>query len=131
VLNYGGPAREVSVWGVVGAFGFGGYTEPSTYWQPGERRTFRLHVPPIAGESQIMVVGRDMAKRQLFAATYGGATCRWRIWKLRTLSTGDIWRRLFPETPEARHGPMRVEVIERDVAGRLSTSPGRAVSAGP
>jgi hypothetical protein len=92
---------------VVGAFGFRGYTEPSTYWQPGERRTFRLHVPPIAGESQIMVVGRDMAKRQLFAATYGGATHR------------------------ARHGPMRVEVIERDVAGRLSTLPGRAVSAGP
>ena len=46
IVNHGGPAREVAAWGVVGEFGFGGYTEPSTYWQPGERRTFLVHMPP-------------------------------------------------------------------------------------
>ncbi|MDA0168394.1 hypothetical protein OJ998_04785 [Solirubrobacter taibaiensis] len=122
VVNYGGPAREVRVFGVAGNFGFGGYTEPSTYWQPGERRTFRVHVPVVDGENQIMVEGRDMAKRYIFVSTVGGASYRWRHWT-RKRSAETVWRRLFPGIPapdETGQGLVRVELIEREVAGRLS-----------
>ena len=118
VVNYGGPAREVRLWGVVGAFGFGGNTEPSTFWQPGERRTFHLHVPPDAmpEESSIFVEGRDMAKRHVFVTTYGGATYRWPLRKATKLSPRKEWERIFPDSPSPR-----VEVIEREVGGRVST----------
>jgi hypothetical protein len=127
VVNYGGPAREVRVWGIFGDFGFGGYLEPSTYWQPGERRTFHLQVPPMRLEEvPIFVEGRDMAKRYLFVGTYGGATYRWPLRKATKLSAEAEWKKLFPDTPspaEARHTPMDIELIEREVGGRLSTLP--------
>jgi hypothetical protein len=133
IVNYGGPAREVRVWGVVGDFGFGGNTEPSTFWQPGERRTFHLHVPPEAmpEESAIFVEGRDMAKRHLFITTYGGATYRWPLRKAKKLSAAKEWEQLFPNSPgphEVKYKMVRVELIEREVGGRVSATRGRAES---
>jgi hypothetical protein len=125
VINYGGPAREVRVFGLVADFGFLGYLEPSTYWQPGERRTFRVHMPPSRTEkAEVMVEGRDMKKRYVFVATWGGATYRWRQRPWRKLSAQIIWQRLFPDSPiplDAKHTPMRVELLEREIAGRIST----------
>jgi hypothetical protein len=122
VVNYGGPAREVNIYGVAAGFGFMGTLEPSGYWQPGERRTFHVHMPPaLDDEAKVFVEGRDMAKRHLFVATIGGATYRWPLWRARRLSAEREWRKLFPGSPNPldAQGPMRVEVIEREVAGRV------------
>lgn len=117
VINYGGPAREVRVMGTMGDFGFAGSLAPSTYWQPGERRTFQVAVPPMRLDKvQIFVEGRDMGKRHLFVTTFGGATYRWPLRKAKKLSAELEWRRLFPGTPgplDVKHSPMNMELIER------------------
>lgn len=77
VVNYGGPAREVRIYGVLGAIGFGGPIGPTTYWRPGESRTLLLGAP-VNSEveiSYVLVEGRDGAS----------ATCSCR--RLAELST--------------------------------------------
>jgi len=99
VVNYGGPAREVTVAGVLGQHGFAGHLGPTTYWRPGESRTVVLGMPvdTAAGLAYVMVEGRDVRKRYLSAATVGGATYRWPLRKAKALSTALVFRQLFPE----------------------------------
>jgi hypothetical protein len=79
-------------------------------------------------KSNILVEGRDMAKRYVFVTTYGGATYRWPLRTAKKLSAEKEWARRFPDSPsplDVQHGPMRVELIEREVLGRVSRPRGR------
>jgi len=116
VVNYGGPAREVTIAGVVGEHGFAGSLGPTTYWRPGESRTVLLGmaVNTEAHVAHVMVEGRDVRKRYLFVATVGGATYRWPLRKAKKLSTEGVFRRLFPEVGSPLNAePVRYEVAER------------------
>lgn len=117
VVNYGGPAREVRVFGVLGRVGFGGDIGPTSYWRPGESRTVVLGAPPDTGVAlaYVFVEGRDVRKRYLFVATVGGATYRWPLRKAKKISSEDIFRRLFPEVGTPLHASNLVpyEVTER------------------
>ena len=99
VVNYGGPAREVTIAGVLGGHGFAGQLGPTTYWRPGESRTVILGMPvdTEATVAHVMVEGRDVRKRYLFAATVGGATYRWPLRQAKKLSRDLVFRLLFPE----------------------------------
>ena len=116
VVNYGGPAREVTIAGVLGEHGFAGRLGPTTYWRPGESRTVVLGMPVNTEVklAQVMVEGRDVRKRHLFAATAGGATYRWPLRKAKKLSTELVFRRLFPEVGSPLDAELvRYEVVER------------------
>lgn len=63
VVNLGAPAREVRVMGTVGDFGFFHPTPPTTYWQEGESRTYRISMPVLPGvEAQAFVEARDLGR---------------------------------------------------------------------
>lgn len=118
VVNHGGPAREVSVFGVLGDYGFAGLVPPGSYWQPGERRVLRISMPPVtdAEVARVFVEARDMAKKYLFVGTHGGASHRWPLRKAKKLSAAKEWEKLFPGFPgplDVRYTPMNLEVIER------------------
>jgi hypothetical protein len=118
VFNYGGPAREVRVLGVIGDFGFMGLVGPTSYWRPGESRRVVLAMPPIGqDEVQAFVEGRDMGKRQLVVGTVGGATHRWPLRKAKKLSAAKQWNLLFPGTRgplDVPHTPVAMQTIERN-----------------
>lgn len=116
VANYGGPAREVKVAGVLGPFGFYGVLPPTSQWAPGESRTIRVSIPPIDTTAFVFVEARDTAKRYLFVSTIGGATYRWPLRRAKKLSTMREWQRLFPESRDplsVAHTPMQMELVER------------------
>jgi hypothetical protein len=117
IANYGGPAREVRVYGVLGDFGFGGYVPPTTYWRAGESRTVKVAMPPVrVEESHVFVEGRDMAKRRLVIGTVGGATYDWPLRKAKKLSAEKEWQKLFPGVPgplDVKYTPMNISVIAR------------------
>ena len=116
VVNYGGPAREVSIAGVLGEYGFAGQLGPTSYWRPGESRTVVLGMPvnTTAKLAYVMVEGRDVRKRYLFVATVGGATYRWPLRKAKKLSTELVFHRLFPEVGSPLDATLvRYEVLER------------------
>jgi hypothetical protein len=116
VVNYGGPAREVSVAGVEGDFGYAGLVGPTSYWRPGESRTIRLSMPPgQADVANAVVVGRDVRMRFVFATTVGGAKERWRVSRHR-VSNEEIFRHFFPAEPsplQVPGSPIDMETIER------------------
>jgi hypothetical protein len=118
VVNYGGPAREVRVLGVIGQFGFLGITPPSSYWKPGESRTYELAIPLLADETIFAFVeARDMAKKQLVLSTVGGAIYRWPLRKAKKLSAAKEWRQIFPESPgplDVPYTPMQIRLLERE-----------------
>ena len=118
VVNYGGPAREVRVAGVLDTFGFTGPLGPTTYWRPGESRTALLSMPLVgsAPDAFVLVEARDVRKRYLLVATVGGATYRWPLRKARKLSLASVFHDLFPESPgplDASHPNVHMETIER------------------
>lgn len=116
VVNYGGPAREVFIAGVVAGHSFAGELGPTTYWRPGESRTVLLGMPidTTRDAAHVMVEGRDVRKRYVLAATAGGVTRRWPLRKAKKLSTEQVFRRLFPEVVSPLDAQLvRYEVIER------------------
>lgn len=119
VANLGGPAREVRLMGSVGQYGWFTPTPPTTYWRPGESRTFRLGMPVVPGAmSYIFVEARDLRKQHLVVATGGGATYRWPLKEAESLSPGEEWRRLFPDQPaplDLPYFPVVVEAVERNL----------------
>lgn len=116
VVNYGGPAREVRIYGVLGAIGFGGPIGPTTYWRPGESRTLLLGAPVNSkvDMSYVLVEGRDVRKRYLFVSTVGGAKHRWPLRKAKKLSAEAVFGRLFPEVGS----PLNATLVPYDVLER-------------
>jgi hypothetical protein len=119
VANLGGPAREVRVIGTIGQFGWVHNTPPTTYWRPGESRTYRISMPLITDvEAQAFVEARDLGKKQLVIATVGGASYRWPLRKAEKLSLADEWERLFPNNPRPdalQYPQMAIELVERNL----------------
>jgi hypothetical protein len=117
VVNLGAPAREVRVMGTVGDFGFFHPTPPTTYWQEGESRTYRISMPVRPGvEAQAFVEARDLGKKYLVVATVGGATYRWNLSEAEKLSPAEEWRKLFPNDqmpPDVKYPQMAIELVER------------------
>jgi hypothetical protein len=118
IVNYGGPAREVQLWGLEGPYGYGGLIGPTTYWRPGESRTLRLGMPvgPHAEEQSVVVIGRDVRRRYAFARTNGGAGERWSIRHDEPISDHGIWKHLFGTTPppiKAPLSPIQMDPVER------------------
>ena len=117
VANLGGAAREVRVMETLGEYGWFMPTPPTTYWRPGESRTYRLSMPLITNAvSNAFVEGRDLGKKQLVVTTAGGATYRWPLRKAEKLSASKEWERLFPDAPmplDVPYAPIAVELVER------------------
>lgn len=117
VVNLAAPAREVRVIGTIGDFGWATLTPPTSYWRPGETRTYRIGMPLLTDqEARAFVEARDLGKRRLVIATVGGATYRWPLRKAKKLSAAKEWERLFPGCPsplDVAHKPMALELIER------------------
>jgi hypothetical protein len=117
IVNLGGPAREVRVLGTLGDFGWMNYTPPSTYWRPGETRTYRISMPVLTDQdARAFVEARDLGKKHLVVATVGGATYRWPLRKAKKLSPAKEWDRLFPGSPsplDVQHTPMAIELVDR------------------
>jgi hypothetical protein len=94
-------------------------TPPTTYWRPGESRTYRISMPLIMDvETYAFVEARDLGKRQLVVSTAGGATYRWRLRRAKRLSAQKEWERLFPGRPgpfQVQYTPMAIELIERTI----------------
>ena len=119
VANLGGPAREVRVIGTIGAFGWMHHTPPTTYWRPGEMRTYRLSMPLLVDTvACAFVEARDLGKKQLVVATVGGAAYRWPLREALQLSPAKEWERLFPGSPpptEVTYPQVALELVERIV----------------
>jgi hypothetical protein len=119
VANLGGPAREVRVMGTVGDFGWFSNTPPTSYWRPGESRTFRISMPVITDqEGQTFVEGRDLGKKQLVLSTWGGKSYRWPLRKAEKLSPSEEWHRIFPDKPaplDVKYFPIAIELDERNL----------------
>ncbi len=120
IINYGGPAREVWVAGVEGAYGYAGLVPPTAQWRPGESRTIRLSMPTLpetgAEESKTVVIARDLRMRYTLATTTGGNKKRWRIWKWTKISAASTYEHFFPGEPgpmDVPRSPVHMEVIDR------------------
>ena len=116
VVNYGGPAREVKIAGVLGSVGFFGLIGPTSYWKPGESRAILIGTPPDtrAEEVHAFVEARDIRKRYLLVSTAGGATYRWPLRKAKKLSTEDVFAKLFPSIGS----PLAATVVRYEVQER-------------
>jgi hypothetical protein len=113
VVNLGGPAREVRLMGTHGDYGWFTPTPPTTYWHPGEIRTYRLGMPLVRDvDSLAFVEARDLGKKQLVIATVGGATYRWPLRKAKKLSLAKEWERLFPGAPTPLDVPFKQVAVE-------------------
>lgn len=119
VVNLGGPAREVRVIGTIGQFGWMHNTPPTTYWRPGESRTYRIAIPLITDvEAQAFVEARDLSKKQLVVATVGGASYRWPLREAEKFNAAKEWEQLFPGSPLPLALPypqMAIELVERSL----------------
>lgn len=117
VANYGGPAREVNVFGALGDFSFMGIVPPTSFWQSGESRTVVLAMPPTNAENvHAFVEGRDLGKRYVTVGTVGGASYRWPLRRAKKLSAAAEWQRLFPGVPgplDVPHPLVKMETVER------------------
>lgn len=117
IANYGGAAKDVVIMGVAGSFGFYSPIGPGAYWQAGEQRTVSVSLPPggLPTLINVIVIGRDLDMRYVYARTAGGAARRWTI--ADEVSNADIWEHFFSGEPTplgVEHGPMEVKPVNPD-----------------
>jgi hypothetical protein len=119
VFNHGGPAREVRVMGTIGDYGFVGLTAPTSFWRPGESRTYELRMPLVTDAEVIgFVEGRDLGKRQLVLGTPGGQIHRWPLRRAKKLSAAKEWQKLYPGKPsplDVTYAPVAMVLLERNM----------------